>query len=463
MSATTPNRQTHPLLTAPALPTIARMAWPTTLVMIAQAGVSIAETWVVGRLGTEALAGFALVFPVAMLMTMMAAGGIGGGIAGAIARATGAGRTEDARALALHALVIALGFALLFTVALRLFGADLYRSLGGLRADATGGDIAKVLAFAVAYSDTLFAGAIATWAMFALSAILRGAGDVATPGKLMLTSSLLQVPLTWMLVLGIGGWSGMGIAGAGLSAILTNGLSAVLMWRRLRAGAAGFVPSLTGIPLRTALFAPILRVGLMASTSALTANLTTVFVTLLVAGFGVGAIAGYGVGARLEFILVPLSFGIGSALTTLVGVASGAGDWARARRVAWIGAAMSAALTGSVGLVAALLPNAWMSIFSADPQVHAAGVAYLTRVAPFYAFFGVGTTLSFASQGAGRMAGPLTVSILRFAIAAIGGFLVVRVFGHGLDGLFWVVAGAIVVMGSGVAAGLALFPWGPRR
>ena len=463
MTATTPGGPTHPLLTSPPLPTIARMAWPTTLVMIAQAGVSIAETWVVGRLGTEALAGFALVFPVAMLMTMMAAGGIGGGIAGAIARATGAGRTDEARALTLHALVIALGFALLFTVALRLFGADLYRALGGLRAGTTGGDTAKVLAFAVAYSDTLFAGAIATWAMFAMSAILRGAGDVATPGKLMLTRSLLQVPLTWLLVLGIGGWGGMGIAGAGLSAILANGLSAVLMWRRLRAGAAGFMPALTGIPLRAALFAPILRVGLMASTSALTANLTTIFVTLLVAGFGVGAIAGYGVGARLEFILVPLSFGIGSALTTLVGVASGAGDWARARRVAWIGAAMSAALTGSVGIVAALLPDAWMSIFSADPEVHAAGITYLTRVAPFYAFFGVGMTLSFASQGAGRMAGPLTVSILRFAIAAIGGFLVVRVFGHGLDGLFWVVAGAIVVMGSGVAAGLALFPWGARR
>src|SRR5689334_25239514 len=97
----------HPLLVAAPVPVIVRLALPTTAVMIAQSGVSIAETWVIGQLGTEALAGFALVFPLFMLMTMVAAGGIGGGIASAIARASGGGRTADVRALVVHALLIA--------------------------------------------------------------------------------------------------------------------------------------------------------------------------------------------------------------------------------------------------------------------------------------------------------------------------------------------------------------------
>ena len=80
--------------------------------MIVQTFVAIAETYFFGRLGTEALAGFALVFPFMMLMTMMAAGGMGGGVAAAMARALGGKRIEDARALVLHALVLGVAFAL---------------------------------------------------------------------------------------------------------------------------------------------------------------------------------------------------------------------------------------------------------------------------------------------------------------------------------------------------------------
>src|SRR5262249_27409405 len=84
--------------------------------MLAQIGIAIAETWIIGRLGTDALAGFVLVIPFMVLMFNMANGGMGGGVASALARALGAGRTDDARALVLHAMVLALGFALVFMV-----------------------------------------------------------------------------------------------------------------------------------------------------------------------------------------------------------------------------------------------------------------------------------------------------------------------------------------------------------
>lgn len=455
----------HPLLAAAPVPTIVRLALPTTAVMIAQSGVSIAETWVIGQLGTEALAGFALVFPLFMLMTMMAAGGIGGGIASAIARAAGGGRGADVRALVVHALLVALGFALLFTIGMRIFGADIYRLLGSLRsgAGASGGsDPARVLGYALTYSDTIFAGAAAHWAMFALSAIFRGAGNAALPGKAMLMSSLLQIPLTYVLALGVGGWGGLGIAGAAISAICTATLAAGLMALALRRGAAGLTITLHGISLRGRLFGPILRVGLISSISAITANLTTILVTLLVAGFGVAALAGYGVGSRLEFMLVPLAFGIGAALTTLVGIAAGAGQWERAVRVAIIGSLMAAALTGTVGTLVAIFPHGWMSIFSADPLVQQTGVTYLTRAAPFYAFFGLGMALNFASQGAGRQGVPLAIAFMRLAVAAGGGWLAVHVLKLGQDGLFWAVAMAIVLFGSANLGALIVRPWRGR-
>jgi putative MATE family efflux protein len=448
----------HPLLTARTLPTILRIAGPTTAVMITQSGVTIAELYVVGRLGTPALAGFQLVFPFVMLMTMMAAGGIGGGIASSVARALGAGDRTRTASLAAHALVTAAGFALLWTVAMALAGPVIFRAFGAA------GD---TLDFALDYSTVLFAGAVAPWAMFALSSILRGTGDAATPGKYMLLGSLLQVPLSALLVLGtagwgLGGWNGLGIAGAAVSMIATTLLSAALMARRLWTGRAGVAPSLAGRGLAAGAFAPILKIGLISSMSALFANATTMLVNFAIKPFGDAAIAGYGIGARLEFILVPLSFGIGSALTTLVGIAAGAGQWDRACRVAWTGGLMAAALTGTLGIAVALFPGAWAGLFSSDPAVLQAATHYLTRAAPFYAFFGLGMSLNFAAQGANRMKVPFAASLLRTLIAGVGGYLLVTQWQGTLPDLFLLVGLAIGLYGSLIGGALALRPWGAR-
>jgi Na+-driven multidrug efflux pump len=72
--------------------------------MVVQSAVGLIEIYFVGKLGTDALAGVSLVFPVVMLMQMMSAGAMGGGISSAIARALGAGRRTDANALVHHAL-----------------------------------------------------------------------------------------------------------------------------------------------------------------------------------------------------------------------------------------------------------------------------------------------------------------------------------------------------------------------
>jgi len=445
---------THPLLTAPIGRSLWRLAGPTTAVMVVQTFVAIAETFFFGQLGTDALAGFALVFPFMMLMQMMAAGGMGGGVAAATARALGGKRIEDARALVLHALVLGLGFALLFTGLAWTVAPALFRLLGGHGA---------ALANAEIYSHVLFTGSIAVWANFFLAALLRGGGDAATPGRYMLLSSLLQIPLSGVLALGIGDWNGLGMAGPALSSVTTMSFAALLQARALWRGKMGFVPALTGIPLRARLFWEILKVGLIASFSALTANLTAMLVTGLVARFGVTALAGYGIGVRLEFMLVPLAFGIGSGLTTLVGVAVGANDWKRAVRVAWIGGGVAFGLIGTFGWIVALFAEGWSRLFTSDPQVIAATVAYITHVAPFYCLFGLGMTLSFASQGAGRMKAPLFAGIARMIVATAGGWFAVDRLGLGLDGVFTAIAAGIILFGAMIAGPLLIKPWQPKR
>jgi MATE family, multidrug efflux pump len=71
--------RTRLLLQGSIIPTLLRLAWPNILVMLAQASTGLIETWWVSRLGTDALAGMALVFPVFMMMQMLSAGAMRAG------------------------------------------------------------------------------------------------------------------------------------------------------------------------------------------------------------------------------------------------------------------------------------------------------------------------------------------------------------------------------------------------
>jgi Na+-driven multidrug efflux pump len=146
----------------------------------------------------------------------------------------------------------------------------------------------------------------------------------------------------------------------------------------------------------------------------------------------------------------------------MVGTSVGAGDRARAVRVAWVGAGLAAAVTGTIGILAALAPRAWLGLFTADPAVLAAGTRYLTVVGPFYGFFGAGLALYFASQGAGRLLWPLVAGFARLAVAGAGGWLATRALGGGLPGLYAAMAAALVVLGGVNVAAVQLGAWRAR-
>src|SRR5690349_23495770 len=119
------------LLDAAILPSVLRLATPGIVLALFQTAVSIADAHFVGRLGTDALAGLALVFPLVTLLQMTSAGAMGGGVSSAVARALGGGDEARARNLAAHALVIACVLGLAFTLLMLVLGPVLYALLGG--------------------------------------------------------------------------------------------------------------------------------------------------------------------------------------------------------------------------------------------------------------------------------------------------------------------------------------------
>lgn len=426
---------------------IARLSAPGLALAAFQTAVSIADTHFVGRLGTEPLAGLALVFPLVMLLQMTSAGAMGGGISSAIARARGAGQEAAARRLVVHGMIIALGVGLAFTLVVLAWGGPLYRLLGGN---------AGTLAQALAYSDVLFGGAVLVWLANTFAASLRGAGSTAIPAAALAAAASVQIPLSGALTLGWGPFPALGIRGAALAYAASFGIAALIMGGCVWAGALR--PRSADWRLEWRLFREILRVGALSSISALQTVVAAIILTGCVGAFGTAALAGYGVGVRLELLQVPIVFAIGQALVILVGTQVGAGLGARAKRTAWSGTLAAAAVCLAIGLFAAFAPTLWIGLFSSDARVHEAGGLYLRTVAPFYPLFGAGMALYFAAQGAGRVGLPILAGTARLVVVAAGGLLVVW-SGAPLGWLFAVIALGMTLFSALSAVGVHRTRW----
>ena len=440
--------RTARLLQGPILATLLRLAWPNVLVMLAQSATGLIETFWVAKLGTDALAGMALVFPGVMLMQMISGGAMGGGISSAIARALGSRRNDDADALVLHAVVINVVLGLLFSASVLLGGPALYRALGGSGAS---------LEAALIYSNIVFATTVLLWLMNAFASVIRGTGNMLFPALVTVGGVLLLVPISPCLIFGLGPFPALGVAGGGAAlAVFYAGGTVVLGWYVL-AGRAGV--RLRWRRMRWSMFRDILAVGAVASVSAVQTNLTVALVMAMAAQFGgPDAVAGYGTGARLEYLLIPLVFGLGAPLVTMVGTNIGAGQRARALRIAWTGAALAFMLTEAVGLLAAGFPEAWIGLFGHNPAMLATGATYLRFVGPAYGFFGAGLALYFASQGAGRLLWPLLAGLARVVVAVGGGWLLLQLTGS-VTGLFVALALGLVTYGVVVAVAVRAGAW----
>jgi putative MATE family efflux protein len=410
------------MLHDPVLPTLLRLAAPNMVMMAAQAVANFLESYYVGLLGVDELAGVALVFPLIMLMQMLSAGAIGGGISSAISRAMGAGRNEHAEAIALHAVVIALVGGGLSTAALLFGGRLLYATMGGH---------GRALVAALAYSNIVFAGAGFLWLLNALASILRGTGNMALPAAVATAGVPILVVVSPMLIFGFGPVPALGIAGAALSLVVYYVVGSAVLLTVLVRGRGGLRLSLRH-RLRRGLAAEILGVGGPAAINSSMTNICVGLATSLVGTLGVHTLAGFGLGIRLEYLLIPLVFGFGAGMVPMIGMNLGAGNAGRAREVAWTGAFVAAAITEVLGVAAAVFAHPWIGLFTNDPEAIAAGAAYLRLAAPAYGLIGLGLALQFASQGSRRMRWSVIGGVSRALVIGIGGGGALWLFGPGI-------------------------------
>jgi Na+-driven multidrug efflux pump len=283
--------------------------------------------------------------------------------------------------------------------------------------------------------------------------------------KCLVAGSVVQVMAAGVLVFGLGPFPKMGIAGAAAGIVIGYAVAAVVLLVFLMTRCVELRLRFSGMPVKLAPMAAILKVGALASVNSFCSIAAVTVITAFIARLGVDVLAGYGIGSRLEFLIIPMVFGFGAASTALVGVHFGANEIQRGHQAGWTAAFYSAALSGLVGGMIAVFPSLWADLFTDSEAIRAACRTYLQIVGPFYAFFGLALCLYFASQGAGRVAWPVIASVVRVLVIVLGCVILSHIPAVGPEHFFWLIAAGMVIQAlvSGTAIRFGAWTRGSAR
>jgi putative MATE family efflux protein len=417
------------LLEGPVWRAMVTLAVPIVLANILQTVYQLTDTFWLGRVGPEAVAAVSLAFPIFFFLVAL-----GGGlaIAGAIlvAQYYGAGNREAVDHVSGQTLV-AIGFISLTLTVGGYFAAEPLVRLFGPEPE--------VAAPATIYLQITFLGIVFQFLFLIFQSLLRSIGDVKTPLLIVLMTVLLNFVLDPLFIMGWGPVPPMGVGGAALATVGTQGIASVVGMYMLFGGKVG-------ISLRVATLRPdfpviwqIIRLGLPASVEQSTRAGGVAMLTLLVTGFGTEVLAVYGIGTRIFIFVIIPALGFSMATSTLVGQAVGAGMPARAEEVARRGAAIAFLMLGlvAVPVFAFALPLTRVFLPGA-PEVALEGARFVRILALGFAFAGVQQVLAGAFRGAGDTLAAMLLAILalwvlRFPLA----FVLSYRTGMAEQGLWW--------------------------
>jgi putative MATE family efflux protein len=386
----------------PILGNLLTLAWPMivmeTLFVISQV---VDMIWI-GRLGSAAVAGAGVANIIIMLINS-GDFGIIAGVRAMISRHIGAGDFPSAKKVAAHAFIIGVAWGLLVTLLGNLFAPQLI-GMFGLDAD--------VMAEGVAYFRVMVSGWVAMEILLMGLYVIQSCGDTLNPMKLELTIRIVHITLCPFLVLGIGFFPHLGVAGAALSNLISQVLGGcIALWflfgghTRIKLARHDFQFSL-GLAVR------ILRIGIPALIMNLQRSFGNLVLTWFFAPFGTNAIAAHSIASRVEMFIYMPSMALGSGAGVLVGQNLGAKKPERAEKGAWLAMGIVEAFMTFCGILLLIFANQIVSLFATDPQLIKVGADFLRIAVAGYVMMALTTVLQNCIASAGDTVPNMIISIV---------------------------------------------------
>ena len=255
------------------------------------------------------------------------------------------------------------------------------------------------------------------------SGILRSVGDTTRPLLFLILTSLLNIALDLLFVLGFR----MGIAGVAWATVLAQCISAVLTTLLLTRSKDIYQFTWKDMRIDGGVLREIFKVGLPAGIQSVITAFSNVFVQSYINFFGSSCMAGWGCYNKLDqFIMLPMS-SMAMAATTFVSQNIGAKKMDRANKGTVTAILMSVGVTALIALVLVIWAEPSVRLFTQDESVIAFGVLFLQANTFFLLFNCVNHVLAGALRGRGDSRGPMIIMLLSFvAIRQVYLFVVTR-------------------------------------
>lgn len=391
------------------------------------------ETIYLGMLGTAELAAVSFTFPLVMVLQSVAMG-VGIGASSIIARTSGAGDREAVRRLVSHCLILVVAVVFLMAYLGRTYSAAIFQLLG-----AEG----HVLELIMLYTDIWFLG----FPLFALSMIgtslIRSVGNVAAPGIVMTTGSILQVIISPLFIFGLGPFPEMRIEGAAVGFCISRAISFTLCYYIIIVRESLLTTSLANI---IDSWKSILHVGLPAVATNLIMPVSMGIITRLLAGHGPEVVAGFGVGSRIDQMMVMIVMAVSSSIGPFVGQNWGAEQYERIDTAQSLATRFSLAWGAFAFIFMLLFGEFLVSLINDDPLVVETASWYLVIIPLSIGFMGMTAIASSSFNAIGKPLPPLVISILRMFVVYIPMALL---FNHlwGYVGIFLATSVSTVILG----------------
>lgn len=403
------------------------LAIPMVLEMLMQSVFGIVDVYFVSRLGPDAVAAVGMTDSL-LILVLAVAMGLSMATTAMVARRVG----EKDAAGAARAAFQALAVGTLISVPISLLGIFFARDMLALMGASPG-----VIEAGWSYCAILFGTNIVIVYLMLMNAVFRGAGDAVLSMRALWLANLINIGLDPVLILGLGPFPELGVAGAAVATSIGRGIGIAYQLYVLFGGRSRIRLNLRSVGFDPEVMRRLLRVSVPGMVQYVVGTASWLALYRIVAGFGSDAVAGYTIAVRVLVLAVLPSWGMGNAAATLVGQNLGAGRPERAERAVWITSFTNMVILGAMALLVLFKAEALIRFFTDLPVVVRYGVDCLQIVSYTYLLFAFGLVTIQAFNGAGDTATPTWINLgCYWAVQLPLAYVLAIPLGLGAQGVF---------------------------
>jgi putative MATE family efflux protein len=353
-------------------------------------GPTIDMIWV-GRLGAASIAGVGI-SGIAITVVNSLVMGIFTGTLAMIARFVGAGEEQNANHVAQQAFVIGVAFSI-FMAATGIFLAEPILVLLGVESD--------VVTEGAAYMRIQLVGMVTMSAMTVARSIMQASGDTLTPMNISIGCRLFHVALCPFLVFGWWLFPSLGVSGAALSNVISQGLAGVIGLWILFSGRTRLQVTLRNFRFDKNIIWRMVKIGIPASITQVERSFSELVLVWFIIPFGTLAVAAHSLTQRIDQFLQMPCGGLGTAAGVLAGQNLGSGQSERAEKTGWLSVVLSTGFTVICSVVIWFWAENLAGIFSTEAGLLEITGSFLRIQIAGYLLWGLVIALSMTLNGLG--------------------------------------------------------------